>query len=145
MKLGIRHLRLFAVVLLICVLCACTANTPVGDDCAVVPEEIAINYKVCRTGGGRIEGWTSQHGKPGEAAPQAVTAVPKLGYIFTGWSDGVTEATRSDVFGMEDLTVTANFSFDRKNMPIISITTETGKDVTSKDTYIGATVSICNT
>mgnify|MGYP007057714275 CR=1 FL=1 len=38
-----------------------------------------------------------------------------------------------------------DFSFDRKNLPIISIQTETGKDVTSKDTYIGATVSVCNT
>ena len=107
--------------------------------------QIEIAYRVCRTGGGRIEGWVSQHGLPGEETKNAVTAVPKTGYRFSGWSDGVTEATRTDIFGTEDRTITANFTYDRKNLPIISITTATGGDVTSKDEYIGATVSICNT
>lgn len=142
---GLPVILLLLVFTCICVLCSCSADMQTDAVPHDTDQEIEIIYKICRTGGGRIEGWTAQHGKPGEAAPQAVTAVPKFGYIFTGWSDGVTEATRSDVFGTEDKTITANFSFDRKNMPIISITTETGKDVTSKDTYIGATVSICNT
>ena len=145
MKLWIRVLRLVAVLALLCTLCACAADTPVGNEPTPIPDETAITYKICRTGGGKIDGWTSQHGAPGTTAKREVTAIPKFGYIFTGWSDGVTEASRTDVFGTEDKTVTANFSFDRKNMPIISIVTETGDNVTSKDTYIGATVSVCNT
>lgn len=145
MKLGLRILRLLFITALLCILCACSADTPVGTEPAPIPEETAITYKVCRTGGGRLEGWTSQHGAPGAPTAQPVTAVPKYGYVFSGWSDGVQEATRTDLFGTADKTVTANFSYDRKNLPIISITTETGKDVTSKDTYIGATVSVCNT
>ncbi len=142
---GLRLLRLFAVSVLLCILCACTADIPTDTEASSAVEETAITYKICHSGGGRIEGWTSQHGLPGETTPQKVTAVPKYGYRFSGWSDGITDTTRSDIFGTEDKTVTANFTFDRKNLPIVSIQTETGKDVTSKDTYIGATVSICNT
>lgn len=130
---------------LLCLLISCTDAEPTGADTVRVNEETAISYKVCRTGGGRLEGWTSQHGLPGESTQQPVTAVPKFGYVFSGWSDGVQEVSRTDIFGTEDKTVTANFTFDRKNLPIISIITETGEDVTSKDTYIGATVSVCNT
>ena len=149
------RLLLLAGLFLICTcgFCACSGTAPAGTvpaDPAVTAEtdpneKIAIQYKVCRTGGGNIEGWTSQHGLPGETTPQTVTANPKFGYIFTGWSDGVTEASRNDIFGTEDTVITANFSFDRKNLPILSITTDNGHDVTSKDEYIGATVSICNT
>lgn len=145
MKSWLCILRVLVLSVLLCILCACAADAPTGAESAELPDKTEIRYQVCRTGGGTIEGWVSQHGAPGESAPQSVTATPKLGYIFTGWSDGVTDATRHDVFGTEDKTVTANFSFDRKNLPIISIRTETGKDVTSKDTYIGATVSVCNT
>ena len=75
----------------------------------------------------------------------AVTAIPKFGYRFTGWSDGVKEAERHDTFGETDQTIIANFSFDRRELPILSIITATGKDVTSKDIYTDATVSLCNT
>lgn len=145
MKFRLRPILFVLLAFLFISLCACTDTEPTGTDTVIGTEEVAIQYQVCRTGGGRLEGWTSQHGLPGDTTPQQVTAVPKFGYRFSGWSDGVTEETRSDIFGTEDKTVTANFTFDRKNLPIISITTETGKDVTSKDTYIGATVSICNT
>ncbi|MBR5871710.1 MAG: CotH kinase family protein, partial [Clostridia bacterium] len=135
---------LILLTVLSCMLYGCEQSVPA--DAATIPDtETALAYRVCRTGGGRIEGWNTQHGLPGDTAAQSVTAVPKLGYVFTGWSDGVTDATRTDVFGTEDRTITANFSFDRKNLPIISIWTDTGSDVTSKDTYIGATVSVCNT
>ena len=135
--------------LCLCTLCSCDsvpADTP-GTDAVTEPDDgkSAITYSIGRGGGGRIEGWMSQHGLPGETAAQEVTALPKFGYRFAGWSDGMTEPTRRDVFGEEDKHITANFTFDRKNLPIISITTSTGKDVTSKDTYIGATVSVCNT
>lgn len=135
--------------------CACDASVPAGGtptpdtETAAVSDtdngRIAITYQICRTGGGTIEGWRTQHGQPGETTKMAVTVTAKTGYVFTGWSDGVKEATRTDVFGEEDAVYTANFSFDRQELPIISITTETGRDVTTKDTFIGASVSLCNT
>lgn len=134
--------------------CACAAEVPVGAEAgtaalpgetATLEEKIHIRYEVCRSGGGRIEGWRDQHGLPGEKTTREVTATPKLGYVFTGWSDGSTEPTRTDVYGTEDVTYTANFSFERQGLPIIGIRTATGKDVESKEEYIGATVSMCNT
>lgn len=134
---------LFSVCFLLCA-CTVTENTEVPSD-TVQTEKTAVKYRVCHSGGGRIEGWTSQHGTPGEQTKQPVTAHPKFGYRFTGWSDGNSEPTRQDLFGTEDLTVTANFSIDRKDLPIIIIQTVTGNDVSSKEDYIDATVSICNT
>ncbi len=153
-------MRIVKVILLLalCTLLFCIASCDRAADSGVssdtqtaaseelsLSEKRKITYAVCRTGGGTLSGWRSQHGLPGETAKMEVTATPKLGYIFTGWSDGSTEPTRKDVFGTEDITFTANFSFERQGLPIISITTATGKDVESKDEYIGAVVSMCNT
>ncbi|MBQ7300497.1 MAG: hypothetical protein IJW77_11740, partial [Clostridia bacterium] len=70
---------------LLCLLISCTDAEPTGADTVRVNEETAIHYKICHSGGGRIEGWTSQHGIPGEMTKQTVTAKPKYGYVFTGW------------------------------------------------------------
>ena len=42
----------------------------------------------------------------------------------------------------EDTTYTAIFEYDALELPVVSITTETGKDVTSKEEYIGGTIAI---
>lgn len=134
-------------------LCACTQKEPIKpiSDTETRRSEkdadasVLIQYQICRTGGGTIEGWRSQHGKPGETVRVPVTAVPRTGYVFRGWSDGVTEPTRADVFREADWTVTANFSVDRLELPIVTITTATNRDVFSKEEYIGAVVSVCNT
>jgi hypothetical protein len=42
----------------------------------------------------------------------AVTAVPLAGYHFVRWSDGVTTAGRSDVYALDDATVSATFARD---------------------------------
>ena len=135
-------------------LCSCTETQAVNSD-AVSPDtdtpvssysdKITIKYEICKTGGGTIDGWRSQHGATGETTKMAVTVTPKTGYVFTGWSDGNPEPTRTDVFGTENAVYVANFAFDRQELPIISITTATGRDVTSKDEYMGAVVSMCNT
>ena len=141
--IGTVLLVLLSVILL---LSSCTKpDDSSAQDTTVPNEKTTLTYRVCHSGGGRIEGWNSQHGFPGEQARQPVTAVPKFGYLFTGWSDRNPQPTRHDFFSAEDRTLTANFSADRKNLPIVSIETATGKDVTSKEDYIGATVSICNT
>jgi uncharacterized cupredoxin-like copper-binding protein len=59
--------------------------------------------------GGTISGTSPQtvaHGGSGTS----VMAVPDTGYRFTGWSDGVTTATRTDTNVTADLSVTANFA-----------------------------------
>lgn len=57
--------------------------------------------------GGSISGRTTQVLAVGEKG-SAVTAIPAAGYIFTGWSDGVKTAERTDA-ATADLTVTAQF------------------------------------
>ena len=152
-----RHI--LCLLLLLCILSVCIgcqdnstgrhentgSDSPQSEQVVTDDGRIEIAYRVCDTGGGRLEGWVSQHGTPGEQAGVPVRAIPALGYTFTGWSDGIADAERHDIFGSQDQTVTANFSFDRRELPIMSVTTVTGKDVTSKENYIGATVSLCNT
>ena len=61
--------------------------------------------------GGYIEGTAKQRlvkGKEGSA----VTAVANEGYYFVKWSDGSTEATRSDI-ALENMTLTAEFAEDK--------------------------------
>ena len=65
-----------------------------------------LEYKT--EAGGTITGDATQrveHGKDGTT----VTAVPKDGYSFLGWSDGITTATRQDKDIRNSLTVTALF------------------------------------
>ena len=77
----------------------------------------------------------------------SVEAVPNLGYKFVMWSDGVTEAARTDSADTisESTVLTAIFDYDILEMPIIAIDTETGKDVESKTDYINADFSIMGT
>lgn len=59
--------------------------------------------------GGTISGISPQTvAQGGSGTP--VTAVPNAGYSFTGWSDGVTTATRTDTNVLADVTVTASFT-----------------------------------
>jgi len=69
-------------------------------------------YTLTYTAGahGTISGTTPQtvnHGANGSA----VTAVPDLGYVFVSWSDGLTDATRTDAAVTEDISVTATFAW----------------------------------
>ncbi|MBE6673183.1 MAG: hypothetical protein E7599_06655 [Ruminococcaceae bacterium] len=57
--------------------------------------------------GGYVTGNTEQLLQKGSESA-AVTAVASMGYRFVGWSDGVTEATRTDIVA-GDMTVTALF------------------------------------
>jgi len=62
--------------------------------------------------GGTITGDTSQEVFQGDDGT-AVTAVANTGYHFTGWSDGVLTATRTDLNITANLTVTANFAINQ--------------------------------
>lgn len=72
------------------------------------PSLVYLRYKVDRNFGS-ISGMTTQTLKPGGNG-RMVTAVAKSGYVFTGWSDGVATASRTDMRVLADLTVTAQFS-----------------------------------
>ncbi len=71
-------------------------------------KKISLLVTYLADNGGTIEGTCDQNILYGENAT-SVTAAPNYGYTFTGWSDGITSARRSDNNLTEDLTVTAYF------------------------------------
>ncbi|MCQ2432248.1 MAG: CotH kinase family protein, partial [Clostridia bacterium] len=142
---------------LLFVFCGCENEAGIPTDTAAVTMDassqkppradgkVEMHYAVGTAGGGRIEGWSTQHGMPGEETEREVTAYAFPGYRFSHWSDGSEEENRRDVFGEGDTEITAYFVMERAELPIFMIDTATGRDVTSKDEYVGATVSLCNT
>ncbi len=94
--------------------------------------------------GGTIQGETEQSPKASGTSP--VSAVADLGYRFKGWSDGNTESSRKGDKAQTGTTKTiyAVFELDCLELPIISLNTETGTDVKSKEKYIGADLSVTN-
>lgn len=58
--------------------------------------------------GGEVYGADYQIVEEGEGGTEVV-AVPNQGYRFTGWSDGIAEANRTDANIIQDITVTAQF------------------------------------
>ncbi|MBQ8398529.1 MAG: InlB B-repeat-containing protein [Clostridia bacterium] len=72
-----------------------------------IKDTSSYTFKYMASAGGTIEGMTMQTLVCSERT-SAVMAVAQEGYVFVSWSDGVTEASRSDiVYG--NTTVTANF------------------------------------
>ena len=101
-----------------------------------------VEFK-CDTERGTILGITSQKVYRGEKS-RVVTAIPNEGYTFVCWSDG-SQNPEISVTALENTQVYAHFSFASTGLPVISIDTETGNDVTSKTEYIGCTVSLYDT
>jgi len=66
-----------------------------------------LNYS--SVNGGQVTGQLIQTVQFGENG-STVTAVPDEGYVFTGWSDGVETAERTDLNVSGNIEVTANFS-----------------------------------
>lgn len=95
--------------------------------------------------GGYISGQTSQVIIPSRNT-SAVTAEPLPGYKFLQWSDGSKEARREGDTSTDGSTTTyyAVFAPEALEMPMIFLTTETGEDVTSKEEYIGGSISVAN-
>jgi uncharacterized repeat protein (TIGR02543 family) len=67
----------------------------------------AVAYEALANGS--IQGNTQQMVNHGASAT-AVTAIPATGYYFVQWSDGVTNATRTDVAVTAPLHITASFA-----------------------------------
>ena len=104
------------------------------------PEGVYIRYLVNLPEAGSISGETLQDVQ-GQATTE-VTAVANLGYRFVGWSDGREDSVREGDTADENQVITAIFEYDQLEMPILSIVTETGKDVESKEEYINATLTL---
>ena len=78
-----------------------------GDSSSQTPS-YTLNYSVNNTDYGYITGNTTQTvDENGNGT--SVTAVANDGYKFTGWSDGVSTATRQDMNVVVNVNVTANF------------------------------------
>ena len=93
-----------------------TADHAIGATFAL--KQYTLLYSA--SAGGTISGSTRQivsHGFDGTA----VTAEPKTGYTFAGWSDGVTTATRTDRNVKADRSVRANFASTSTPTPSVSI------------------------
>ena len=154
---------------LVCLLlCACSNDSGDGDgnpdDGAVNPDNdhdrqwlptepesvpeastdgIYALYAVNSSDAGYIKGKVKQSAGNGTVTDE-VTAMARKGYCFVRWSDGVTEPTRAGDSFDRTTVVTAIFDYEYYDMPIILLTTETGKEVESKTEYIDGTFSIIN-
>lgn len=84
-----------------------------------VSQRYHVQYVSDNGGYGSIGGVFSQYVRHGEKSA-SVTAVPKPGYRFLYWSDGNTEATRSDVIRM-DTVLTAFFEPDSHTVDYFTV------------------------
>ncbi len=93
-----------------------------GDAGTVYVENLSVGYALTYQAGfgGSVSGTTQQVVAPGGNGTQ-VTAVPESGYHFTGWSDGVTAAARTDSSVQAALTVTADFAANPTVPPITTV------------------------
>ena len=83
-----------------------TNLTDAEDAEEIMPVTFEINY--IAGANGTIDGYENQNVVLGGTTSE-VTAVPNNGFHFTGWSDGVSSASRSEVNVTAGLEVTANF------------------------------------
>lgn len=142
-----------------------TDSTPPSTTAATTTKKAEVTYEQPDTGNdpsedgktrviyalnipkaGKIDGETEQVLLSDRASSTYITVTPGVGYEFKGWSDGVKNPFRSGDKGEKGKTVTyyAILAPVALEMPIFNITTETGKDVTSKETYIKGSVSLTN-
>ncbi len=127
-----------------------TTSTPVTSQkpnvqTPAVGTSITVRYYVNNSSAGTLTGSTTQTIRYGQTKTSAVTAIAKLGYKFTGWSDGVKTASRSAESFTSNQSLTANFELDGLELPILYLTTKDGVAITSKDVYVEGTISVYNT
>ena len=97
----------------------------------------------CNSNEGDIVGRLSQKVNDGMST-MSVTAVPKIGYKFVGWSNG--DSSQSLIVQPNgDMDIYAIFEKDNSTFPVISIHTDNNEEITSRKAYIHCSVSIENT
>ena len=121
-----KFLSLFLV--LLCVLlpmAACSSheeNAGSGEERLTERDYYIVTYE--NSENGRIEGTLVQNVKKGGSTSN-VTAIADDGYIFVGWSDGRTVATRHDAYVTADITVHPVF---KKKGSVFTVTYQLERD-----------------
>ena len=95
------------------------------EDGRYVSQRYHVQYVSDNAGYGSIGGISSQYVRHGENSA-SVTAIPKPGYRFLFWSDGNTEAIRSDVIRM-DTVLTAFFEPDSHTVDYFTVYYKAGE------------------
>lgn len=132
-----RILMIFVIALSVVAASACGA-TQTRDPNSV---EVIFTAEEAR---GSISGKSRQLLMPNEVT-EGVTAEPNVGFKFSHWSDGVTEAYRSGESFGEDTEIVACFEIAYTELPMFRFTMESGDEVTSKTEYSEVTLTISNT
>ncbi len=92
---------------------------------------------------GFIFGSCTQYVKNGEQTAE-VSAFPMTGYKFSHWSNGSTDESLV-ITATDSVEIEAFFEKDSLSLPILSIDTENGDAITSKNTYLDCVISVENT
>ncbi len=100
-----------------------------------------VSFK-CDSNQGTIKGNPTQGIMPGEATTK-VTATPKAGFKFICWDNGSSEP-EIQITPSESTTITAIFAPESLELPAISITTEGGAGVYSKEDYVNCFADVSN-
>ena len=125
-------------------------NNALRNDEALENKVFIANFKrvytvefSCDTKEGEISGRPKQALLEGSTS-MTVSAIPKAGYKFVKWSNGETYQSIS-VTATEDIVVYAIFERIVNGFPVISIDTNEGTSIDSKEEYVICTVDIDNT
>lgn len=94
----------------------------------------------CDASKGTITGRTEQEVIEGEMSYK-VTVKANDGYSFLCWSNGEASPTIS-VEATQSETIEAYFTYESAGLPVISIDTDGGRDITSKDYYLDCIVTV---
>lgn len=109
---------------------------------AIFNKEIRIEF-TCDSKEGEISGTKNQTILEGMTTAQ-VYAIPYAGYKFVKWSTGETNPVLK-FKPTENMTIYAIFERVANGFPIISIDTNDGAPIVSKEEYLGCTVEVSNT
>ena len=97
----------------------------------------------CDSKEGEISGRAKQAILEGSTT-MPVSALPRAGYKFVKWSNGETSPTIV-ITATENITIHAIFERELSGFPVISIDTNNGVSIESKEEYVVCTVDIGNT
>lgn len=112
----------------------------IAEECT---PKYAVTFAVKDEAMGTISGEAYQVVKEG-AESASVTAVAKEGYEFVAWSDG-TKTPSVTVTATKTTDLVAYFTPKSTGLPVITINTELGTAITTKDYYINCEITINDT
>ena len=133
-------------------ICLDEVNNIVQSDYAIpttfkaVAESNLAKYRVnfsCDSTMGTLSGETSQVVTEGNESTE-VTATAKQGYTFACWSDGTKSATIT-VNPEKDVDLVACFTPNSTGLPVMTINTEGGAAINTKEYYINCEITVLDT